>query len=98
MFRIGRYKKPEVDEPSTPRPRPILLKLASPWDRRLVLANCFNLKHFTVKGSEDLSPEAQQQHKANFVSRGSTSGSESLPFSKQHDLGLSTTLAESSQK
>ena len=82
MFRIGRYKKPEVDEPSTPHPRPILLKLTSPRDRRLVLANRFNLKHFTVKGSEDLSPEARLQRKANFVSHGSTSGSESLPFSK----------------
>jgi len=101
MFRIGRYKKSEVDEPSTPRPRPILLKLASLWDCRLVLANCFNLKHFTVKGifvREDLSPEAHQQCKANFISHGSTSGSESLPFSKQHYLGLSTISAKSSQK
>ena len=99
MFRIGRYKKPDIDEPTTPRPRPILLKLGSPWDCCLVLANRFNLNKFTVKSifvREDLSPEAHQQRKANFVSCGSNSGSESLPFSKQHDLGLSTTSPKSS--
>ena len=50
MFHIGRFKKPGGDEPTTSRPRPILLKLASPWDRRLVLANRSNLKHYSVKG------------------------------------------------
>ena len=62
MFRIGRFKKPGGDEPTTSRPRPILLKLASPWDCRLVLANHSNLKHYSVKGifvHEDLSPEAR---------------------------------------
>ena len=43
MFRIGRIKKSGGDEPTTSRPRPILLKLVSPWDRRLVLANRSNL-------------------------------------------------------
>jgi len=50
MFRIGRFKKPEPGEPAPSRPRPIVLKLASPWDHRLVLASRFNLKHFGVKG------------------------------------------------
>ena len=49
MFRIGRFKKPGGDEPTTSHHRPILLKLASPWDRRLVLANC-SIKHYSVKG------------------------------------------------
>ena len=101
MFRIGRIKKPGGDEPTTSRPRPILLKLVSPWDRRLVLANRSNLKHYSVKGifvCEDLSPEARQQHRENLAARCSTSGSESLPFSKQVDLGLVTTSAELSQK
>ena len=58
-----RYKKPGGDEPTSSHPRPILLKLASPWDRRLVLANHSNLKHYGVKGifvREDLSPEGRQ--------------------------------------
>ena len=62
MFRIGRFKKPRGDESTTSRPRPILLKLASPWDRRLVLANRSNLKHYSVKGifvREDLSLSRQ---------------------------------------
>ena len=60
----------------------ILLKLASSWDRCLVLANCLNLKHYGVKGifvHEDLSPEACQQRREDFGSRRSTPGSESLP-------------------
>ena len=68
LYRIGKFKKPDADQVlSTPsRPRPILLKLASPWDRRLVLANRFCLKHFTVQGlflREDLSPEDRQQRR-----------------------------------
>ena len=52
LFRIGKFMEPRVshDEPSPSRPRPIVLKLTSPWDRRLVLANRFNLKEYTVKG------------------------------------------------
>ena len=101
MFHICRFKKPGGDEPTTSRPRPILLKLVSPWDRRLVLANRSNLKHYSVKGifvREDLSPEACQQRRENLAARRSTSDSESLPFPKQVDLGLVTTLAEPSQK
>ena len=101
MFRIGRIKKPGGDEPTTSRPRPILLKLVSPWHRCLVLANCSNLKHYSVKGifvREDLSPEARQQRRENLAARCSTSGSKSLPFSKQVNLGLVTTSAEPSQK
>ena len=43
LFRIGRYKKPEDELSLSSRPRPIILKLASPWDRRLVLSNRFSL-------------------------------------------------------
>ena len=98
MFRIGRFKKPESGEPAPSRPRPIVLKLASPWDRRLVLASRFNLKHFGVKGifvREDLSPEARQQRKKDSASRRSTSGSQ-LSLSKPADVGHSTVLDDSS--
>ena len=69
----------------------MLLKLASPWDHRLNLANRPNLKHYSVKGifvREDPSPEARQQRRENLATRRSTSDSESPPFSKQVDLGL----------
>jgi len=92
MFRIGRFKKPEPGEPTPSRPRPIVLKLASHWDQRLVFASRFNLKHLGVKGifvREDLSPEARQQRKKDFASHRSTSGSE-LSLSKPVDVGHST--------
>jgi len=98
MFRIGRFKKPEPGEPTPSWPRPIVLKLALPWDHCLLLASCFNLKHFGVKVifvCEDLSPEACQQCKKDFASRLSTSGSE-LSLSKPADVGHSIVLDDSS--
>jgi len=97
MFRIGRFKKSEPGEPTPSRPRPIVLKLASPWDRRLVLATRFNLTH-GVKGifvREDLSPEARKQRKKDFASCRSTSGSQ-LSLSKPADVGHSTVPDDSS--
>ena len=95
LFRIG---KPGPVEPTPSRPRPTVLKLASPWDSRLVLASHFNLKHFGVKGNfvrEDLSPEARLKRKNDFGSCRSTSGSE-LSLSKPADVSHSTILDDSS--
>lgn len=78
LYRVGRRKK-EGSEATPVRPRPIVLKLISPWDRRLVFNNRFNLKEYSVKGifvHEDLSPEAQQQRKERYESR------KGLPTSK----------------
>ena len=56
MFRLGKYRK----SATTPRrPRPILIKLCTAWDRRLVLVHRFSLKDFHVKRlylREDVSP------------------------------------------
>ena len=63
LFRIGRYKKPEDELSLSSRPRPIILKLASPWDRCLVLSNRFSLKNYDVSGvyiREDLSPNERK--------------------------------------
>ena len=63
LFRIGKRKKSEDDLMSPSRPRPVVLKLMSAWDRRLVLANRFALKNYSVKGifiREDLSPEERK--------------------------------------
>lgn len=48
LYRIGKFKKPDSDQSAPARPRPIILKLASPWDRRLVLANRFSLKNYDI--------------------------------------------------
>ena len=56
LVRLGRRRDP-LDS-STSRPRPVLLKLLSSWDRRLVLSAVRELKGFSVKGiyiHEDLS-------------------------------------------
>ena len=65
-FRLGR-KSPEASV-STARPRPLLIKLDSSWDRRLLLASCRKLKGYTTQKlflREDLPPEARiTKHKA----------------------------------
>lgn len=55
-----------------PRPRPILLKLASSWDRRLIMSEVHNLKDFKLKGvfiREDLSPEARLKRRELYLAR-----------------------------
>lgn len=62
FFRLGRRQSPGSD--STPRPRPLLVKLNSVWERRLVLAGRRSLKSFRITRlfiREDLTPE-QRTH------------------------------------
>ena len=59
-FRLGRINTDVSDR----LPRPLLVKLSSTWDRRLILAAKRNLKNFSIKRlfvREDLSPEMRQQ-------------------------------------
>ena len=67
LFRLGRLKQPDVPMASPlARPRPIILKLASAWDRRLVLSAVRELKGYSTKRifiREDLSPEERQKRK-----------------------------------
>ena len=57
MFRLGKY----VKEPSSlTRPRPVLIKLCTAWDRKLILLQKRNLLHFIIKRlfmREDVPPE-----------------------------------------
>ncbi len=81
LYRLG--KKPESGQPPLARARPVLLKLASTWDRRLVLNSRFNLREYSVKGvfvREDLTPEIRQQRREKFAARkrSSQGGSESV--------------------
>ncbi len=77
LFRIGKYRKPDSDDDQH-RPRPTILKLLSPWDRRIVLANQFKLKDYEIKGifvREDLSPEVRKQRRENYAARNAWNGS-----------------------
>ena len=65
LFRLGRRKSTSDSEPSG-RPRPVLLKLISTWDRRLVMSAVSNLKGFRVTRMyirEDLTPEERQKRR-----------------------------------
>ena len=57
IFRLGKY---EPSTSSTSRPRPILIKLCTAWDRKLVLLYKTNLRNFHTKRlflCEDVSPD-----------------------------------------
>jgi hypothetical protein len=42
MFRLGRF--------NTGKTRPVLVKLRTVWDRRIILNGCSRLKHFSQRG------------------------------------------------
>ncbi len=59
-FRLGRRKANVTSDPLPPRP--LLVKLVSEWDKRLLLSSKYKLKNFTsarVFLSEDLPPEVR---------------------------------------
>ena len=57
IFRLGKY----TEKPSTSfYSRPVLIKLCTAWDRKLVLLRKSNLRHFRIKRlflREDVSPD-----------------------------------------
>ena len=66
-FRLGR--RGEVNPQS--RPRPVLIKLESCWDKRLLLASCRKLKGYSDHKlfiREDLPPEARANRRAKLQS------------------------------
>ena len=59
LFRIGRFKK-EAEHTS----RPVLVKLSSAWDRKVVLLNKRKLKNYHISRlfvREDLAPELRKR-------------------------------------
>ena len=58
-FRLGRYN------PNGPnKPRPILLKLRTVWDKRLILSRCSKLKQYSQRGvfvAADEPPEVRRR-------------------------------------
>ena len=56
MFRLGRLQQPSS---SSPRPRPLLIKLCTVWDCKLILLRKTNLRDFHIKRlflCEDVAP------------------------------------------
>ena len=56
VFRLGKYVQPSASS----HPRPILIKLCTAWDRKLVLLHKTSLKTFRIKSlflREDVSPD-----------------------------------------
>ena len=71
MLRLGHRRK--ISDSGPPgRPRPVLLKFMSTWDRRLVMSpvNKFKLSGLYIR--EDLSPEERQKRHDRFGSRKAT--------------------------
>ncbi len=82
LFRLGRSKKSSSSAP-TEGPRPVLLKLSSSWDRRLVVSSVRQLKGFKISNifiQEDLSPEERKKRRDKFLSRRDVDQSRSSGF------------------
>ena len=63
MFRLGRFRKPQ---PSALPPCPILVKLSTALDRKLVLSRRVKLKEFHIKHlflREDVAPDHRLRHR-----------------------------------
>lgn len=78
LVRIGRSKKGEGASGDVQRPHPILVKVDSVWDHRLLLASKSKLKQFRVDRlflREDLPPEVRHRR----FSPRSDSGPSSFP-------------------
>ena len=63
MFRLGWLQPPSS---SSPRPRPLLIKLCTVWDRKLILLRKTNLRDFHIKRlflREDVAPDHKFRQK-----------------------------------
>lgn len=94
-FRLGR--RGEVNSQS--RPRPVLIKLESCWDKRLLLASCRKLKGYSDHKlfiREDLPPEARANRRSTLPSRRAvTESSASIASnnsSTPHTLSIQTSV------
>ena len=68
MFRLGRRQQPG----SSSRPRPLLIKLCTVWDRKLLLMRKTNLRDFHIKRlflREDVAPDHKLRQKRSVPSQ-----------------------------
>ena len=76
LFRLGKYVHPKDFEDSC-RPLPVLIKLTTPWDRRLILLQKSNLQKFKIAClflREDVPPD--HKFRLKYVKKDSPSTSE----------------------
>ena len=98
FFRLGRRQSSGLD--STPRPRPLLVKLTSVWECRLVLAGRRSLKSFRTTRlfiREDLTPEQcthlrRHSHNSFVQATNGTTCATSLSQPSEAPSAASTTL------
>ncbi len=73
---LGRKSSSQPSGSEAPtRPRPVLLKVSSAWDRRLILSTVRKLRDYAVKRifiREDLSPVEQLKRREAFLARTSS--------------------------
>ena len=84
MFRLGKYVQPTT---SSSRPRPILIKLCTAWDRKLVLFRKASLREFRIKRlflREDVSPDHKLRSRKPSPSVESHSGNSSQAHPVSH--------------
>ena len=79
MFRLGRLQQPSS---SSPRPRPLLIKLCTVWDRKLILLRKTNLRDFHIKRlflREDVAPDHKLRQKRSAPSQSNALVSDHSP-------------------
>ena len=63
LFRLGKYVPSADPQNSSHRPRPVLIKLTTPWERRLILLRKSNLRNYAIPRlfvREDVAPEHKE--------------------------------------
>ena len=79
LFRLGKYVHPKDFEDSR-RPRPVLIKLTTPWDRKLILLQKSNFQKFKIARlflHEDVPPD--HKFRLKYAKKNSPSTSEVSP-------------------
>ena len=81
LFRLGKYVPSADPQNSSHRPRPVLIKLTTPWDRRLILLRKSNLRNYAIPRlfvREDVAPEHRLRQRKPKEVTSSTTGSSSI--------------------
>ena len=81
LFRLGKYVPSADPQNSSHRPRPVLIKLTTPWDRRLILLRKSNLRNYAIPRPfvrEDVAPEHRLRQRKPKEVTSSTTGSSSI--------------------
>ena len=81
LFRLGKYVPSADPQNSSHHPRPVLIKLTTPWDSRLILLRKSNLRNYAIPRlfvREDVAPEHKLRQRKPKEVTSSTTGSSSI--------------------